>query len=402
MSFIYTRELFSSRINAKIQNRAGLITSIEDLMDETVRHVLADVDLRSTRRKQPLSPNLVHGRMEYAAPSDFSAGGIIDVPQQAKREDGSFFYVPTEEFYTRWEPGAIALDNYNGVNTILINSRVDDIAITPSYLDGVSAGGGTWTVVGDANTLVVDNDDFFQGSGSLSFGIAAGGTTAGIQNTGLNSFDLTSYLSGDGAAYVWAKITTTSGITNFTLRLGSSSSNYYQKTTTTRNDGTAFQVGWNLLRFDLTGYSTVGSPVITATNFISLFMTKDAGKAADTSYKFNYLSLKRAKNADFKYYSNFGWVDSTGAYKENSTADTDCLVASNDEFQIFLAKAKHLAFGEVDDPQNAIDAAQKDYMDIVKKYQMLNPSEAKIQSSQYYDYGNTRYNGTEPRNYWRS
>jgi hypothetical protein len=76
------------------------------------------------------------------------------------------------------------------------------------------------------------------------------------------------------------------------------------------------------------------------------------------------------------------------------------LVCSNDEFQLFILKGKELGLDEVQDPQAAVTAAQTDYKNAVKAYQMQNPSEAKIQTSSYYDYMNQAPNGSDPVNYW--
>jgi hypothetical protein len=398
--FIYTRADLKSRINAKIQNRGGLLLSLEDLVNEAVRTVNTDVDLRSMRRKQPLAPNLFHGKNEYECPADFSAGGIIDVPQQAKRSDGSFFFVPTEEFYVKREQGALSLDNYNGINTLLINSDVPDVHTVISDLDSLSSGGGNWVTYGDATNIRFDIDDYFKGNASLEFDMNAGGTTAGIENDALNIFDITDYLSGDSAIFGMAKINVLDGITGYTVQIGDNPSNYYTKTVTVRNDGTPLQSGWNLVRFDLTGLTTVGAPTKVSTQFCRIFAVKTAGKAADTGFKLDYIVIKRGKNADFKYYSNYGWNNVAGVYIENSTDDSDVLVCSNDEFQLFILKGKELGLDEVQDPQAAVTAAQTDYNNAVKAYQMQNPSEAKIQTSSYYDYMNQAPNGSDPVNYW--
>lgn len=387
MTFTYTQSNLQSRLNAGIQGKIGMLVSPQDTMNQAVRMLFATVDLRSARRRQTLTPNLYNGIFDYACPTDLKGYSIIDIPAQAARQDGSFFLVPTEEFEVKKEKGMIALDDFNGTRTLKINSSVVDHTITISELDSLTSGGGTWVLFGDATTLASDTDDFVKGSGSIKFNIsAAGGTTAGIQNTGLNSFDLTDYLGGNSSVFVWHRINSTTGITSYTLRIGSSSSNYYSKTVTAQSDGTAFVSGWNLFRFDLTSLTETGSVTDTAITFSAVYMTKLGSKISESDYKFDCLVLKRGVTHYVKYFSKFGWTNSSGTYLENSTAVSDLLVADSDEFELITQMGRCLAAQETDLSYNVVRAMRKDLDGDIMKYQQKNPSEAKIFTNSYYKY----------------
>lgn len=387
MSFIYTRAQLKSRINAGIHGKIGMLVSAEDTMNETVRDVNQRVDIRSTRRRSTLTPNLYNGIFDYAAPTDLKGYGLIDIPAQAKRSDGSFFFIPTEEFEVKKPAGAVAIDDYNGTRVLKVNSRLDDDSYLISELDALTAGGGTWSLFGDGETLAADTDDYIKGNGSIKWNIsAAGGTTAGIQNTGLNSFDLTDYLGGNGSAFVWVKINSITDLTNFILRLGNDSSNYYSKTITTQHDGTAFTTGWNLLRFDLTSLTETGTVTDTAIDYAAIYMTKATTKVSETDYKFDWLVLKKGEVHYVKYYSKYGWQTSAGAYQENSSADEDLLVADNDEFNLFVKRGRYIAAQETDLPPSEIDRLREEYEVSEKAYALKNPSETKIMTNEYYAY----------------
>lgn len=395
MSFIYTRTQLKASINRFIQNKQGLLIDFGETCNTAVREVLSDIDMRSLRRKSSLTPNLFNGEYDYACPSDLKAYSIIDIPQQAKRDDGEFNLIPSREFAINKRSGDIAIDDYNGVRILKINSKVADKTVVASELDSIYSGGGTWTVKGDATTLVADSDDYVKGNGSLKFSISsAGGTTAGIQNISLNTIDLTNYVGGNGALFVWVKINSITGLTNYVLEIGTNTSNYYKKTVTTQNDGTAFVNGWNLLRFDLTSLAGSGSgtPTDTTINYISIYMTKLGSKISESDYKFDYIVLKSGKNADVKYYSKYGWQTAAGAYIENSTLDTDVLVCDTDEFELFVKKGVYIAGQEIDltaggrNPLIKLDDLNKQYLLAIKQYQMKNPSECSIMTSEYYKY----------------
>jgi len=288
----------------------------------------------------------------------------------------------------RRDANTIAISDANFIRTVLVNAdfAVSDKVMTISTMDSLTAGGGTWALFGDGTNLTADADNYVRGSGSINWDIsAAAGTTAGIQNSGLSTFDLTDYLGGNGSAFVWTYITSTTGLTNFIIRLGSSSGAYYQKTTTTQADGTAFVAGWNLLRFDLTSLTTVGSPTNTAGVFVAIYMTKTAGKVSETDYRFDNLLLKKGEIHNLFYYSKFPWQTSAGSYIENSTVDSDLLNVDLTEFNLMVDKGVELAGPEVDE-FDASDRAARRYAINKKKYEMANPSEALLIIETYADF----------------
>lgn len=389
MAFIYTRSDLKTRINAGIHGRIGVLISPENTMNASVRKVLGDFDLRSNRRKSNLSPNLFKGIHDFAAPSDLKGYTIISIPAQADTQTSEFFLIPTEEFERKKNnlDGFIAIDDFNGVRILKIALQVDDKERVISTLDSLNAGGGTWVSFGDGENLRKDTDNFIKESGSIRWDISsAGGLTAGIQNTGLNSFILgDDYLQGNGVVFVFAYLTDKTNVSNFILRLGSNNSNYHQKTITTQHDGTAFVTGWNLLRFDLTSLTDTGSPDDDAITYAAIYFTKTAGKVSETDYRFDWLVLKRGVIHEVRYYSKFGWQTSAGAYQENSTNDSDLLVADTDEFELFVLKGTEMAAKEAKDYEVALDA-KEEYKERLADYKIKNPSEAKIMTNEYYAY----------------
>lgn len=393
MSFIYTRTQFKSRINAGIQGRIGVLVDEDETANAAVRSVLNEVDLRSTKRGALLSPKLFNGEYNYAQPSDIKKYKLVDIPAQAKRSDGQWDLVTAEEFdrTKAFNRGMLAFDSYDSIRTLKISSNVDDLSLVLSPLSGITSS-GTWTAFGDLTGIASDTDDYVKGSGSIKGNIsAAGGTTCGIQTSNLNSADITNYLGGNSSVFIWVEITDPTNITNYILRLGSSSSSYYSKTVTAQNDGTAFTSGWNLLRFDLSSLTTVGTPTVTAITYAAIYFTKTAGKISESDYKFNWLTVKKGVIHNLRYYSKYGWQSSAGAYKENSTDELDVLVADTDEIDMYIHRGVSMALRELA-PLDNYTARDLEWKQMVKDYQMSNPSEAMIITSEYYnylpDYGN--------------
>lgn len=380
MAFTYTRSQLLSDINMGIRGKIGMISNQGDFINRVVREFRNDVALRSGKRKQQLTPNLFNGVYQYACPSDLADNRIIDIPAQAKRYDGSFGLVPVEQFNVNPQLGDIALDDFNGTRTLLIKSAVATPELTIDPISSVD----DWVAFGDAENIELDSDDYIKNNASISFDISsAGGTTAGVQNSAISSFDLTDYLGGNSSIFVWAKINSVTNLTNYILLIGSSSGNYYQKTVTTRSDGNAFENGWNLLRFDLTNLAETGTVTDTAITYAALYMTKTAGKISETDYKFNNLVLMRGVIHNVLYYSKYGWQTSAGAYLQNSTDSLDVVVVDDTEYEMILKKGIHMGMKLTNFEMGEIEEAKNDYKEAVSQYTANNPDESQIMISTY-------------------
>ena len=384
---IYTQSDLKTRINAGIQGKIDMLVSPQDTMNEAAREVLTEVSLRSTRRKSTLTPNLFNEVYEYTCPTDLMGNKIIDIPAQAQRADGEFTFVPSEQFRRAPRVGDISIDDFNGTRILLINSATSDDSSSIVSLEEVDTGPADWTALGDATNIEANSDDYVRGNASIEFDIGSGATTtAGIYVDGASAVDLSEYISHSASVFVYARITSTTNITNFKLRLGQSASAYNEFTATTTNDGTAFAAGWNLIRFDLTSPTATGSPNTTSIDYVALYMTKTAGKINEAGYMFNGLIAKKGKYANIKYYSKYPWQSSTGTYKENSTDASDFLNADTDEFDLIVKKGRVIAAGETDLSEGQIDRLKKEYANAVAAYKLTSPAEDKAMVSTYYDY----------------
>lgn len=387
-------------MNAGIFGKIGMLIDEDETVNEAVRECFGSgfvdergrkwpLDFRSARRRAALTPNLYNDIFDYACPSDLNAMKLIDIPAQAKRQDGEFFLIPTTEFAVKHPKGAVAIKDYNNTRVIQINSDVNSKDIMVAELDSLTSAsndGTSWALFGDATGVAADTDNYVKGNGSISYDIsAAAGTTAGIQHASINAVDMTDYFGGNSSFFVWAYIGSTTGLTNFILRFGTDASNYYHKTITAQHDGTAFVAGWNLLRFDVSSYSTQGTPTVTNIKYFVIHMTKATTKVSETDYRFDWLTLKRGVIHNIEYYTKYGWQSSAAAYKENSTADDDVIVADFDEYQIVIQKAIEKAACEVREVDTA-EKARRDFVNLAKAYMMANPSEAKIMTSEYNAY----------------
>ncbi len=385
---IYTQAQLESDVNAKIKGKKGILIDIQSVLNQGVRQAFGDIDFLSSRRRTQLNPNLISGVFEYEAPTDLKGYGIITIQNQTFDRTRFWSLVPYEQFRRRLDHTTIAISDYDFYKKIFVQAYVGNSSHSSilSSLDTTVAGGGTWVGFGDGTNLETDENNFVQGTGSVRFDIdGAGGTTAGIQNTTLTSFDITNYIEQNGFITVWTYIADTTNITNFILRVGSSNGDYYTRTVTSQFDNTAFVNGWNLLKFNLQSISSVGTPDPVNTSFCAVYMTKATGKINETGYRFDDISLKRGEVNNLYYYSNYGWQSSAGVYKKDSTTASDLLNCDSDEYEIVLAKCAEIAAGEVD--ENTVEEKMANrYLTLKRAYLMEHPSEALIMISTVADF----------------
>ena len=371
------------------------------IANDAIKDILSGIDLRSSKRKSALSPNLLDDVYQYSLPSDIKGDKIVDIKPQINRSRYDDWRLTTPEEFDRLKENyrvdkygdpidvrgvestgenLVAISRDDLVNKLLISKAIDDTETVITALDVV----GDWEGFGDGENLTADSDNYVKGSASVNWDINAdGGTTAGIQNTSLDEFDVEPYKS-VGYAFVWVYISSVTNLTNFILRVGSSASAYYSITITTNNEGNSFHAGWNLLRFSFSGKSTTGTPSDATCNYIALYMTKDGAKVSETDYRLDNLILKLGDHYDVVYYSRYLWQSSAGTFLEDATTTTDLINCETDEMNLFILKCASLIEESLKNISEA-DRLEIKYERAKQQYIKENPSQALVMISTYYE-----------------
>ena len=404
-----TPSFAQSELNTSVSKKVQGTFAAADFLtiaNDAAKFVMSDIDLRSMMRKSALSPNLFDEMYQYTLPSDIKGDKIIDIQPQINRGKFDDWVLTSQEQFDRLksrtkldvagDPIKLAADedwmgeNYVAiarddlVNKLLISRPISDTETLISSLDSLSAGGGTWTEYGDGDNATVDADNYVKGSASINWDINAdGGTTAGVYNDDLDDFDVSDYKS-NGSVFVWAYISSTTNLTNFILRIGSSSSAYYSITITTNNEGASFYAGWNLLRFDFTNKSTTGTPDDDACDYVALYMTKDAAKVSETDYRFDNLTMKLGEHYNVVYYTRYPWQSSAGTFLEDATTTTDLLNCETDEYPLFVLKTAEY-MEEFLKHERLADRLEVKYERAKAKYVLENPSQALLMTNIYHN-----------------
>lgn len=413
---IYTYNQIKRDLNTRIHGRrTNLIsgdtgdTDIErDLINSAVRVAMSEASFRGTIRESVLTPNLTDNSYDYSLPTDVLGDKIIDFRPQVTDSRGEFEtydLVTPEEFDRRKkiETGIYTILNDDLTRTLRVSADVDDETIQVSTMEDTNWRAFDTDAVNDSD-VKVDADDYIEGAGGIRFQTDttdSTDTSVGIQNRALSAFDISDFLA-RGQAFVDARLTTyDTGIHQLTLRLGSDSNNYYQVSDSTQNDCSTFQTGWNKVRFDLNGRTTVGAPTDTAIDYAALFWGRDTTTAAllhlnDTDWGFDNLLLKKGKYYLLSYYSRYLWQDTALALTENSTHDSHALLVQNDEYEVILAKAAELASAYLRDRKDQV-YYQKEYERMKGTYLQNNPSQAGVLTRSYYTFGSLEGSPSDSR-----
>ena len=378
----------------------GTDSNIEpDLINSSVRIVLSDIGWRGLERETTLTPMLQDNQWEYTLPNDVLANEILDLRPQATdcrsyHEDYSL--VSPKEFDRRkqYEKGIYTIINRDLSRSLRIAADVEGLSTRLSSMEDTDWRTFDSDGVNDSD-VKVDNADYLEGQGSIRFQTDTTDSTdsaLGVQNTALTAFDASRYLA-RGHAFVEAKLTNAdTGIHQISLRIGSDSNNYYQISDSNQADCSAFEQGWNKIRWNMTDKVTVGTPADTAIDYAAIFWSRDTTTAAllhlnDTDWGFDNLKLVLGKQYKLSYVSRFAWQDTGDGSQllENSADDSDALMVQNDELEMIAAKASELASQYLRDNADAGYFASE-YQRLKQAYLMKNPQKGGVLTQSYHEF----------------
>lgn len=360
---------------AKVRNFAGACERAASTMLLKVKPV-------ETQRTVPLSTTVHDALYNYALPSDFNSP--IDLYPQADRsllDKSRRVYAEAFDIRKALNNKSISIEGSEGSKFLRINWKWRSPKIL-STMDSYN-GNGTWTAVGSATSVTTDTITKYSGGGSVRFNVVASGD--GIQNTTLTAVDLTNE---DQVADVLLAVYfgSVSSLTSIQPIWGNDlTTNYWTGVAqTTQADGTAFKVGWNIIKVPWSSATQSGT-VAPAT--IDSFKLVFASTGAIANVRVDNILFSIGRAFDLKYYSKFFFKNSSGTFITKPTAadDSDVALCDNDSLQIFVMELmKALAHQvEGEDSDFDIDYANRELADLYPAYMAEHPSESKKQVTSY-------------------
>lgn len=305
----------------KVRNRYALY-------ERAANNMRSKVDVITTIRTGVLSQAVHDEQAIYAVPSDF--GKIIDLYPSGKRTSGDFGRLTdtvTASLLKQIRDKQIAIESRDGVRVLFIDWQGNR---SPKTLASLNSASG-WSAVGTAAGIELDTLVSISSGRSLKFDVVASGD--GVQNTTLDALDLTNE-AGQADFFVWLYFPTVSALTSVQARWGNDvTANYWQSTAqTAQADGTAFQVGWNLVRFSWAAATETGTVNEAA---IASFRIIVNSTDAISDIRVDNVIVSLGSIFDIKYYGAYMFRTAAGTWIRRPTVDTDRVCVDELGFNIF-------------------------------------------------------------------
>lgn len=359
------------------------VQGVDALINRAGRQVLMDVDPQETKRLMPIANAIYDDVKIYTAPVDLKGDKIIDIRPQLNRsaQRDNFTKVHNEIFDLKKAGNTFSLEHRDSVKFLRLSKELTT-GVTIHKADSITDN-GTWAVGDDATNLTRDTLNFVGGNAALNFDLNGAGTTAFIENSTMDAVDLTDH-EDVGALFLFVYLPNASAITDVTLRWGSSTSDYWSVTVTAPHVGTAFQNGWNLLRFDWNGAAVTGSPTVTAVDTLRVALTYDG--TADTDIRVDNIVSRLGEIWETLYYSKYLFRTSAGVWGEEVTADSDSINLDTDSYNLLVFKGAEFAAQQQQGEDGPFDLGyfQAEYTRGVDRYQRMYKSEVEKTKSSYY------------------
>lgn len=365
------------------------------LFNRAARQILLDLDPQETKRVVQFTTPIFNSVWDYPLAADVKGISIIDIRPQVNRTSLDVYNQLYNQAFdvAKQNTGALKNDFTINFNTALKSIRVNAPFLSPPISLNTAestTSNGTWTTGGTASNLTNNSQNYIDTLSSLKFNVATG--TGYVENSTMSPVDLTNNLN-QATQFLYAYVPTGSSLTSIELRFGSDSSNYYKISATTTQQNTTFQNGWNLVAFPWSSATTVGSPVITAIDYIRVSYVVSASL---TGVGLNGITSSLGTYLEYEYYSKYLFRDSvTGAFQETVSNVTNLINLDTETYNIMTDLVALLAAQQTQGGSMVADVNffQKKYDEAISKYKGRYKSELQKPQSIYYKKPNKSYGG---------
>ena len=338
----------TSRLHGTTLNK---VSDIYLICQDAAELVLSRIDPVETTRKAGLTNPVYDNVYDYSLPTDFKSPADLYPQANANSLNNSTLNrTYSREFKNRKKDNQFAIVWRDAVQFMRF-SRYINAPLVIDRADSLTEN-GVWSVGGNASGLVLDTINYIAGNGSLRADVSSPGA-----------------------------------IVNVILRVGNDSSNYFTRTVTAGHFE-AFVQGWNLLGFQFSGATEVGSVNMATIDYVRVTVTYNTSQTAfyektltqviDLSKNYETdgavflytffdsitsLSLLRLDNVvaslgtlfDITYYSNYLFRTSAGVWISKPTVDTDIVNLSEVSYKIFEAEISRIISQQVEGAMGVFD-----------------------------------------------
>jgi len=356
-------------------------------INRAARQLLLDIDPKETQRIVSL-PQVFNSVFDYPAPVDLKGDRIVDIRPQAGRTPSDLF---VQDYAMNFDANKSLLASnavYTQWNTGVKTLRIEAPTIAAPLV--ITSTGDTtgWSATAGAQNITLDTSSAVAGAGAIQFDLAAGSATGSIQVSSLSAIDVTSHVNID-TLFFWVYLPSAASVTSLNLKWGSDyTANYYTLSTTTTQQGTAFQDGWNLIALQWSSATKEGNPVSTAYDSVQLTVSYDS--TLQTGLKFCSLTSNPGEVFQIQYYSNCLFRNPlTNAFQEtvvDSSDDSKVINLATESYNLLFNKTAYFVCQALQGADAGYDTTffDSEYEKGVMRYKGLNPAEAIQKAESYY------------------
>ena len=397
----YTISQFKDSIARELHGRTtDRLQDVYETAYDASLILLSEIDPKETERMVQVSPQVFDDIDVYSSPADYkSAIDLVPsaglVPGLEYQED--FRRTSARQFGQRRnnEAPMIAERWINGTRFLLIRKYPrNGQVIQLDSMDSTTP----WVAGYDAWNLEENNLNYIQGGASLSITLTHDIGSGSILATNLTPQDLTDYrLLSSYFIKVYIPSGFHSRFTSFFLRHGNdNTANYWEKSVTVAHDGTAFKDGWNLLRFDWSSATEIGTVDETVMDSARIGCVFTTGSDIP-GVLFDNFTIQKGTMYDLYYHSNYLFQSTAGVWKDRPTADDDIINLSSDSFKLFTDIGALCAMSEVSSKEKEYEKISKRvgwpvqennrFAGSLGQYKRQNPSQRLMQTETLHDFG---------------
>ena len=371
------------------------IKNVDGIFNRAARQILLDVDPQETLRILPLGTPIYDMVFDYPAPPDLKGNKVVDIRPQVNRQT----YQSFDQGYNKQFDISKSNTNVPGF-TVNFNTSIKSLRIANPYINtGIvidtatqpTGANGTWTTGGDATAITTDLINWVVPPSSVSFSLNASGSVGYVENSTLEAVNLSAQ-QGQGTLFYYVYLPIAANFTNVKLRWGSSSSNYWEGTSTLTQQNTAFQNGWNLIAFPWSGATQTGTPNSAAITYMRVSFTYNG--TAMVGAKINNFVSRLGQIFQLEYYSKFIFRDAvTGAFQETVTDDSNLINLDTETYNLYFWQLAWMSVQQMLGQDAVYDNnyfGQK-YADALGRYKAMYKSQITLPKSTYYNQPVTGY-----------
>lgn len=279
--------------------------------------------------------SLYSGVTDYPIYENIYEADLIDIrPQGISRPIWDFTVKTNQATFDRtkgyYSNGTRAAFQYNQGTPII---RINTNNTTPQVLlDAMNSTTG-WTVAGTASSLAQDTSSYWESPASLRFNVTVG---TGTLTKTINQADISSY-QGVGVAFLAVYIPDVSLLTSISLKLGSSSTDYYSVTSTTGFTGAWTSDNWLLVPFDFATATPTGTPDWAEVDYAEVSVI---ASGTQTNFHVGQLFIAQPCPYQILYQSPSIFLVS-GATSPTITTNNDEIILNTAPYNIYLYESAY-------------------------------------------------------------